>query len=399
MKKKKILYGSAVTVLAIVIIAVLIFVILNQGHRVIKVASFSGVVTLQRDSENKDILENMNLKSMDVMTTGADGLIELLADEDKHIVAIENTCFAIESSGNEKGGALKVVLKYGTSLIEVENKLPEGSSFEVNTSNATLSIRGTIFEVTYIPETHTTILKVVEGIVQVDTNAETAMVNAGEMAVIRDDKIEISELVGGITTVPGIAEGGVSVAPDVATGPVQALPLSTSGNLIDFDDLPSLLKGDLNEYQLNYLLGVASRCEYNYEDDYLKDALYWMCCQTLSPSPYEPVEDLGNGELAYDVAELNKLFSFLTEDTISEENLNPGINRLEGERLICTSTSTSIRMSVTASTHSVYYEGDEIIVEYAFILHDDGKSVVENYIRRAHLVPDETGKYVLDYLE
>lgn len=47
------------------------------------------------------------------------------------------------------GAYLKIELKYGTSLIEIENKLEDGSTFEVETPNASLSVRGTTFEARY----------------------------------------------------------------------------------------------------------------------------------------------------------------------------------------------------------------------------------------------------------
>jgi len=189
-KSKKILIPVSIVVVLIAI--VLVVVMMNRGHRVIKVESVEGEVELDRGSAVKEVFEDMNLRSEDMVTTGEDGLLELRADEDKYIVAIENTCFEIVSKGNAKEGRLKIKLKYGTSLIEIENKLPEGASFEVETPNAALSVRGTTFEVTYIPETNTTILKVTDGLVEAETDTESQMVPAGSTAVITDEHIVLA---------------------------------------------------------------------------------------------------------------------------------------------------------------------------------------------------------------
>lgn len=400
MKSKKIpvLIGAVVLIIVAVIITVLL--VANKGHRVIKVESFDGEVTLERDDSEKELFEDMNLKTKDLITTGADGMIGLLIDEDKNVAAIENTCFTIVSEGNEKEGTLKIELKYGTSLIEIENKLPDGSSFEVETPNASLSVRGTIFETTYIPETNTTILKVEEGAVKVETDAESERVSAGEMAIIADDNIEMTELADDSETVPGVEEEEGNTTSGEATGTEQEVPQAASGTAINMEDWPALLKGGSDESQLAYLLKVVSRCEYEYEDDYLKNALYWMCDKSYGESPLKPIEETGDGGAVYDVAALNEMFSFLTSDTISEENLNPGINRLEGDRLICTTAPGSMNRIASAAIYEAHYgDAGEIIVDYQFNVVNSETMEVEQFRKKAYLTADETGKYVLDYIE
>lgn len=190
-KKLPIIIGlSAVLVVAVVLVLVLVL----GGHRVIKVQSFSGQVTLERGSNDKDMVEGMNLKSEDKVTTGDDGLVELLVDEDKHILAKENTCFKIEAKGNENKGKLKIKLEYGTSLVEIDNKLADGSSVEVETPNATLSVRGTTFETTYKEGDDTTVVKVTDGAVKIKSDKEEKEIQAGQMATIKADVIEVQPL-------------------------------------------------------------------------------------------------------------------------------------------------------------------------------------------------------------
>lgn len=196
MKKKSKKMPIIIAIVAIVVIIVVAAVIigLNSGHRVIKVESFEGAVALVRGSKEAELVDGMNLKSKDIITTGADGLIELLVDEDKHILAQENTKFAITASGNEKKGMLQIELAYGTSLIEIENKLEEGSEVEVTTPNASLSVRGTTFEANYNEDENVTVVKVTEGVVNVASDTESEEVTAGQMAIVKDDEVEIEDL-------------------------------------------------------------------------------------------------------------------------------------------------------------------------------------------------------------
>lgn len=191
-KKIVLLAAIGVVVVAAVVILAIVF---SGGHRVIKVESFDGEVSLERDSDEKDMVEGMNLKSKDTITTGEDGLVELLVDSDKHILARENTCFEIISSGNEKAGKLKIKLEYGTSLIEIENKLNDDSTVEVKTPNASLSVRGTTFEVSYSKEDDVTIVEVTDGVVEVSNGEETENVSEGESAVVAQDSIVVEEII------------------------------------------------------------------------------------------------------------------------------------------------------------------------------------------------------------
>ncbi len=190
-KSKKILLFAIIAVILVAAV-VTIVVIMMSGHRVIKVDDMEGQVTLERNSSEKEIVEGMNLKSQDVLTTGEDGLLELLVDTDKHILAKENTCFAIVSKGNEKKGKLMIKLEYGSSLIEIENKLNEDSSVEVDTPNASLSVRGTTFEVSYSKENKSTSIEVTDGVVEVKVGDETKKVKEGQIVNVSEEGIIVS---------------------------------------------------------------------------------------------------------------------------------------------------------------------------------------------------------------
>lgn len=164
----------------------------SDVYRIIKVNSFEGTVTIQRE-DKMDAFEGLQLISKDTVEVGAASLLELLADSDKHIVAEENTAFKLHSTGTEKSGNITIDLMYGSSLITIDNKLPDGSEFVVNTPNASLSVRGTTFEVSYDQETESTIVEVIEGVVVVDSKNGTEELTAGATTIITNDEINGDE--------------------------------------------------------------------------------------------------------------------------------------------------------------------------------------------------------------
>ena len=190
-KKNKalpIIIGVVVATMLIIILAVVgICVVLPNlgiGYRVVKLENFDGTVQLTRKGKEAKIFKDMNLKAQDKVATGANSMAELLADSDKHILARENTGFSIETKGNKKKGKITIHLDYGTTLIEIDNKLPAGSEFEVRTSNAISAVRGTTFEVTYDKLRKETIVVVEKGIVEVTTQKDTVRITAGNSASV-----------------------------------------------------------------------------------------------------------------------------------------------------------------------------------------------------------------------
>lgn len=188
-KKLPIIVG----IILVIVVAVVgtIMIVQNNGHRVIKVDKVSGDASLEREAVKQEIYEGTNLKSQDAVITGRDGQVELLVDSDKHIWVQENTKFKVVSNGDENRGKLKIELQYGTSLVEIEEKLPAGAFFEVETPNATIGVRGTIFETSYYEEENKTVVVVTSGVVEVTSDTESVMVEAGQTGIVVDDDVEL----------------------------------------------------------------------------------------------------------------------------------------------------------------------------------------------------------------
>lgn len=416
MKKKGII---AIAVLAVVaIVAVVVVLMISKGYRVIKVDSVEGEVTLERASEEKEIFEGLKLKSEDSMTTGEDGLLELLVDDDKHILAKENTSFTIQSSGNKKKGKLTIELEYGTGLVEIENKLPDGYDVEVETPNASLSVRGTTFEVVYDKISKITTLIVTEGKVRVKTKEDVIMVEEGQGAVIEGAEIKLAdpdaivEIVKpeGSEDASSTAEGteGTSTQPegseavsDDSEGGEEVTPVAppTYKEYLVDDDIPALIKGGSSYNQMRQMLKIALVSDMEGHKDYLKEALYIMCYEYYQTDVYEPVEGTEN---VYNIDKLNNMFSFLTDEKIEEKHLNAG-STISGNQLT-TYRELYYQHELTAIGLASMYYGEDggIVIEFIAEKHtivDGASGPILKFKGTAYLVKDETDKFVFDHLE
>lgn len=188
----------AVIVLVDIILAVIFITKKNSGedssrdkedYRLVVVDSYSGAVSLTRKDEEMDVFEEMHLIPKDKCATEANSQITLLVDDDKHIIAKENTVFVINAKGNPKDGKVNIELISGEGLFKIDNKLSEKDEFNVNTPNASLSVRGTEFVVIYNDEEASTFVEVLEGTVWATGAGEELILEAGDTATIFDDRI------------------------------------------------------------------------------------------------------------------------------------------------------------------------------------------------------------------
>lgn len=268
-KKTKLIIIIAAVVVVIVSAVVGALVLFGGGHRVIKVVEYEGDVEIQRDSDEIDIFEGMKLVSEDEITTEDNSNISLLADEDKYIMARENTCFTIISEGDEKQGRLKIKLEYGQTLIDIENKLPDDYDFEVKTPNATLSVRGTTFEVTYDPQTNTTTVNVTEGKVKVESDSDSVTLAEDENAVITNDDLIASTSDNGVVDNNGDNENNENNADT----PVSESLLYTDEPAFEIKDGDTKVGSGIYVKQLADWEYEARFAEGSMFDEYVKDGV------------------------------------------------------------------------------------------------------------------------------
>ncbi|MCR5215304.1 MAG: FecR family protein [Eubacterium sp.] len=152
-KKKIIIITSAVIVLAIIAIIVFINIFKKDDYRLLKVFEVEGEASVTREKIGEiEPYENMVLESGDHISL-IKGLMTLQADEDKFIHLEEGTEIVLNASGNADKSRTSIELLSGGITNDVQNKLLDESSYEINTPNSTMSVRGTLFRVyTYIED-------------------------------------------------------------------------------------------------------------------------------------------------------------------------------------------------------------------------------------------------------
>lgn len=187
-------------VLGIVALVISLLSKKKEEHRVVKIDEHQGEIVLFREENEIDLskenrFRGMNLQATDAIETGEEAHMVLLVDSDKYIYADEESKFSIVATGNAEKGRVKLQLEYGTALCELENKLPEEAIFEVETPNATASVRGTTFGVHYDEEQNETKVEVIEGVVEVNSDDGTQTVERGEIVYISGDDGIISPVI------------------------------------------------------------------------------------------------------------------------------------------------------------------------------------------------------------
>lgn len=100
-----------VGIIAIVSIITLLYIVKSSsGHRLISVESHTGDILLIRLEDQQGIVDGMNLQTMDYVSVKENSLLELLIDDDKHMVAKAETEFEIVSSGNDNKGYIILLM-------------------------------------------------------------------------------------------------------------------------------------------------------------------------------------------------------------------------------------------------------------------------------------------------
>ena len=133
---------SVIAAVAVAAIGITIFLInrnmiLATTMRLLKI---EGTVTIEDASGNvKPVIDNIRFQSGDTLSTGADGLASIGLDDTK-IVTLQN-----DSSAQfiKNGKQIELKLKQGGVFFEVTQKLTDDETYEIETSNMTVGIRGT----------------------------------------------------------------------------------------------------------------------------------------------------------------------------------------------------------------------------------------------------------------
>ncbi len=150
MKNKKIVIVLILLVCMLAACIAVIAVVLGgkkEEYRLIKIYEYDGDGVVNRKSlGDMEPYNNMILESGDNVRLNQ-GLMNLKLDDDKYVYVEENTEFTIEATGTEENSKTTINLKSGAITNDIQNKLSEKSTYEINTPNVTISVRGTNYRV------------------------------------------------------------------------------------------------------------------------------------------------------------------------------------------------------------------------------------------------------------
>ena len=182
---KKWYIPAAVAGVIILIAVLVIFLALRGGgetYRSIRIVEMEGGVTIERDGVgNLEASVNMNLISNDYVRTDADSYVVLRLDDDKYVMLGEQGAMQVRAEGSAESGRTAIQLENGSVLSEIQNPLSQDSSYEIITPSATMSVRGTVFEVRKVTEGDSFELLVYEGKVAVRLgNLDPVLYTGGE---------------------------------------------------------------------------------------------------------------------------------------------------------------------------------------------------------------------------
>lgn len=136
-------------VLLIACIAVIVAVLgkKKEEYRLIKIYEYDGDGVVNRESTGDiEPYANMILESGDNVRLNT-GLMNLKLDDDKYVYVEDNTEFTIEAAGTAKDSKTTIKLKSGAITNDIQSKLSDESTYEINTPNVTISVRGTNYRV------------------------------------------------------------------------------------------------------------------------------------------------------------------------------------------------------------------------------------------------------------
>lgn len=209
-RKKKIIIGGSVV--AVILVAAVIILLLMLGkeesYRVIKVLEVDGTAAVERENIGEiQVYSGMALQSGDIISVASNSMLVLQMDDDKYAYVEQNSILTMVAEGTSRDSKTMIQLDRGAITCQIENKLSDSSSYEVQTQNSVMAVRGTVFRVGIYEAEKTELageetqepivqLSVMDGDVLVTLihpngqRGEEKMVSAGEGSTIGNDSTD-----------------------------------------------------------------------------------------------------------------------------------------------------------------------------------------------------------------
>lgn len=118
----------------------------TDSYRSILIYQLEGKAEIEREGAGTiAAANNLYLESGDKVRLDHDSSMRLKLDDDKYIMVEETSVLSIQAEGSDKDSKTSICLEQGAITNEIQNKLNEQSTYEVNSPNSIMAVRGTIF--------------------------------------------------------------------------------------------------------------------------------------------------------------------------------------------------------------------------------------------------------------
>lgn len=148
LNRKKFIWIISLFVLLVILLFCGVMIFGNQkGYRTVKVFEISGKVGVVNDGVEYEAYPGMILSDGYSIVTSSDSYVRLVLDDDKYIKLEEGSKATFETLGTLGSGKTTINLERGVILSEIVHSLKADESYIINTPNAVLAVRGTLFKV------------------------------------------------------------------------------------------------------------------------------------------------------------------------------------------------------------------------------------------------------------
>lgn len=234
-KKAGIVIGAVLAAVVVVVGCVALMGGKKEAYRSIMVYQVNGSATITRERVgDMAAYENLMLQSGDSVSVAPESSMRLKLDDDKYLLAEQDTLMNIVADGDDDDAKTYIDLKQGSVTSEIQNKLGPNASYEVNTPNSIMAVRGTIFRVEVgIDEggNVNTKLTVFQGTVSARTVAPDGTVSDEEVMVEAGKELTIA---------------GISTATEDLSDPED----------IDYEGLPQIMQDYIETLGINTVKNV-----------------------------------------------------------------------------------------------------------------------------------------------
>lgn len=144
-KKNIIIIIASIVVIIVAVVVGCLFFFKDKSYRVLKIYQVEGQASvIHGDGSEVTPYENMLLQSGDEISL-VEGMMVIKADEDKYIYLENHTRIILEATGTAENSKTTIQLLEGAVINQINEALSDKSVYELNTQNATMSVRGTVY--------------------------------------------------------------------------------------------------------------------------------------------------------------------------------------------------------------------------------------------------------------